>query len=277
MTNNCLKTQLKGVVSDNNLPVLGMIKIKVKVESDSIAPRLAAYGVNDLLEITLFDDGVTFSSAIGQSVVIDSKHAKISKTYGSKLYLSGASENDWINVGYSPKYDITNIGRNSDGINLADLSYIDGLTVLTPKTNSLTFGKLDYLSRCSNLTTIDLSGNTLSGNIAALGTLTNLQTLGLSISHSDYSGNFSDFVAAQKANGRTSCDSLVLYSPTGLKIGFGNKPAITDGTIGENATMKWNGNKISLQWDTSKIVWVIGYSQSEAESAFPGYSVTLCD
>ena len=279
MSNNCLHTQLKSAIENDNLPVLGMIKLKVKVDSSSRLPRLALYGANDLLDVVLLDDGVTFTSATSPSIMVDSKHGKVSKTYGGNLYLSGASEGDWINVGYSPKYDVTNIGIDSNGINLADLSYITGLVVLTPlaTADSTSRGKLEDLSLCTALTSINITNAYISGDISALGGLTSLVTLGLnSNGRVNCSGNFADFVSAQKSNGRSSCDGLALYSPTGLGIGFGNKPKIMAGQAGENATMKWSGSKISLQWDTSKVVYTIGYTQAEAETAFPTYTVELC-
>ena len=283
MANNCLVTKLKGVVDNDNLSQIGEFKCKLLVSSNSGITRLDFIESSDsLVYITLLDDDVTFASATVPAQIIDSKHAILSNTYGQALSVSGASEGDWINVKVKSKYKFIHIARKFDGCLLSDLNYCEELTGFYPKNVCTCVGTFYDLAKITSLERLEINyAEHITGNISELGSLVNLTTLGVcenSALYTNFCGDFKDFVITQRNAGRTTCTGLnILDCYNVVTIGFGVRTNLRVGTEGESGTLKWDATKMSIQLDTSKKVMTIGYTQGEAEVAFPTYEVMLCD
>lgn len=105
----------------------------------------------------------------------------------------------------------------------------------------------DFVKFAATMTELNISFNTLiTGNIADFGPCVNLTTL--NISNTGVTGSLEGFVAAQRAAGRTTCNSLSLpYIGEGQTITF-NGAKIT--TIQYTNTLSWTANTITFNGTT---------------------------
>lgn len=276
----CLVTRLKATVQDSSIPKIGAFLAGVKVDGNlKIAPNGTFRPVSggELL-ITILDEGVTFASASGGAVKVDSKNGIFYDNYLNELTFSGVSANTTVNVRVTSSYDLGYIGINVSSLGVASIEYATGLTGIR-FSSSVASGDLSKLRNLTNVATLVMGfNNDIVGDISILGKLTALTTINLASVRGNFTGNWKDFVAAQKENGRTTCDSLEVAQIYYCQIGFGKYGNSRLGTDdGNPGILKWSGDKISLQKDAASIVYTIGYTAEEAASAFPGYTYYLAD
>lgn len=289
---NCLVTKLKGSVNAD-LPRLGEIRYSMKVDSDLSLNSNDIRTVNDeLIDVRILTPGVTFSSASGSSVIIDSKNAKLKPLYGNSISLSGVSEGSIVKYGLTEKYALKSFMRNgSVAGNMAntelDLSEFVGMTNLVnlflgKQPNGVTVtGSIDQLSPLTELESISIQNQDISGDIQSLGTLTKLTSLSLpqrTTQNYLIVGNWVDFVNAQKENNRLTCESLAINTMSRYsKIRFGSAGVPSAADL-EDAVLAWSGSKISYTYETSMKIYVIGYSPAEIdELEGQGYTVVTGD
>lgn len=282
---NCLVTKLlKGSVDNDTLKKLGVLKCSVKVGIDGELSRGVIETTTNDYFITLLDDGVTFSSASGNSQVIDSKHGKLNTAYGSQLYVQGAESGSFINIEMKDKYAITKIKTSYFGyVNFEDLAYCLEIGILDVNSNKLVEGNLIYLQRLTKLTTLKCAYTNILGDISTLGALTLLSIVDFSSLKNNFTGTWDSFVAAQRSNGRTiESTGITITDLYNNRIPFGTNQR-PQGNISENSILKWDASHITLQCDTSKKLWTIGYTPTEVNAligtggAFEGYTAELCD
>lgn len=288
MSNNCLVTKLKGVVDNDSLNKLGELRMMVKLSSDSSIPRANTFFSIDTtpFEVTLLDDGVTFTSATGDAQIIDSKHGIATGRYigtGNGLTVSGAAGGSWINISVKSKYKFGSIGFDVKDIQLSDVKYCTCVKQFNSNGNCPKYGTLKDLSRMTLLELLQVwtdDSNTFTGNMSDLGVFTNLTTMtvaSLTLSSMRITGTWDGFVVAQRSNGRTTCDGITIQNAYYSFIPFGSRSNLRVGGELEKGILKWDASKISIQFDTSHKVLTIGYTAEEAAAAFTDYGVIMCD
>ena len=198
---NCLITQLKGVVQNDNLTKLGTIKLHVtpKTITNELQQRLTVRAINGTIDVIL--PGPYY---FGDTV------ADISTNTDTQYSSSGSAPTKYFkNAEYSividPKYNlrwlkIANVANSIISVDIADLKYctsleelqLDGsdsrgdIAALSSITNlnELSIGDTQITGDISSLSGLNLEVlliNTqgISGNISALANMTNLTTLSL--------------------------------------------------------------------------------------------------
>lgn len=282
MANDCAIRRLKAVVNNSDLMELGTIRLVLRVENNYIKCYDHVWDDINGLTIKLLDDDVTFTSGLNGAVVVDSKNGTLSTSQQSQLNLSGVPSNKLINVEVNSKYGIViaNIGGGqysledfiyfSDRLASLDLSYV-GI-------NGGASGNISVLENKTNLQAIRLQYNkNVFGNITAFGECTLL--VSLSIGETGITGNWIDFVNAQKVAGRTSCNNLSITMAQWTNVYFGNLqeyPRFTDQS--SNAVLKWEDSKVAFENSNIKKVYLYGYTNAEAQEYInQGYTVVIAD
>lgn len=290
MANDCLVTKLKGVVDNDNLNKLGEVRMMVKLDGSSCIPRTNSFFTGDKtpFEITLLDDAVTFTSASGDAQIIDSKHGIATGRYlgssGNALTTS-ADADSWINIAIKSKYDVGVLGSYVKDVQVSEFRYSYNIKAVRSTPFCPKYGTLKDLSKITSLEEIETwglrEGYALHGAMSDLGVLTNLTIMTIGKAFSYYqnpsTGSWDDFVVAQRNNGRTICDGITLPNAKYCYVPFGSRDTIIVGGETESGILKWDADKISIQFDTSLKVLTIGYTAEQAASAFSGYEVIMCD
>ena len=179
--NKCFITKLPSSVDNNNLPVLGQLRINWLKQSnltDNDA-RAISLGTNDSITVKVsgahFTDN-TLSSNLGNTKIITAADGDV------LLYVS--NDADAI-LTIDNKYSLTRISfvrPNKDWLKRSvkfDINDIRCCTALTSLalTNTQVSGDISAVSQLTSLTTLTLSGNLISGDISAISQLTSLTTL----------------------------------------------------------------------------------------------------
>ena len=296
MANDCLVKTFKGSTDNSNLPKLGVIKGGFKVTTSGNDLVLQSnQGCRPVsgktIEVTILDSNVNITGVLNGATMIDSKHGILTYSYNSSLIISGANADDYVNVEFKQKYDVGLIKIAFIG-SLSEFKFLnENLTSLQLNKsygNSDVYGNIADLSELTNIVTINVqyfSG--LYGDIASLGKLVNLTTLSFASIPSKknkVTGTFDNFVAAQKANGRTTCTGIDIPAAQTFSLPIGNKtPIWSNPGATLHATLKWDGNKIDLFMADKQKAYVMGYTQSEIDAmtasggVYEGYTVEKCD
>lgn len=273
---NCLKTQLKEVVNNDNLQKLGAFMLLIKnqnVTNDLQRRMLIETGTSGDCVITCEGNGGVATSATG---TFYTSYTIPANTVLGDLYLF--FKNGDYKVYISNKYNITKLSVNAGvgysviNADLNELKYNENLKTLSFKMCddvelnldtladksqmvSITFdnifnkkphGNLSDLSGLVNLITLDIPYmDDIVGDIAQLGNLTNLTTM--NISTMGIYGTVESFVSAQ-CNAATPRTSATVRSNNLLRfISFGGN------TLSDAIYYEW------IEWNTvSKIIVYIG-------------------
>lgn len=264
--NKCLVTKLNGVVGNNNLPEIGEFRIKL-------------HAVNKENEFTQVLDmrcssPVTLKSLNGELLFSNSAE------YPSSAFLSEVTFGDSNNITrvylkntdatiqVFNKYGITSISNSdsnsvsgSHGIetNIDDFKYSRGITTLGfPKSDKKVSGNLGTLKQMTELTSLDFSGSSISGDISELQDckkIRNINLNGCQNIYGDFSvlGNFplvgewNTSVLGTKIKGSVE-DFVKVNRRNGRKTG-----TFTFHWLGDNATFK--GVTFDPQKNATKITW----------------------
>jgi hypothetical protein len=268
MSNTCLVTRLKGVVANDKLSYLGTMSFKVKSDSFSgsthtILAKTATGGdvvyeiigngyftdstdsVNNGKTITIHD-GETLSSlyhsAGNYTILVRNKYCLGSAFSANSVRTINASELNYCNYITTLTSDSAGNGTGVVG-NVSDLPA--HLTEITIRDNadSRLVGSVEDFTRFTQLSKLIIStgvNKIVRGNISVFGPLTYLTQLYVS----GMSGTIEGFVAAQRANGRTSVSSS---NPIALSY-------LNEGTVTFNGSVITSGQK-SLYWTASQITF----------------------
>lgn len=232
MAKDCLLKNLTKEINNESLPVLGLLKANLRVSNVGAANIASVAGSECLL--TVVEDGVTIISATGTGAEkIDSIHAKIANNGmgGGKVIFSKTSGT--VSVEITNKYAICDLAMN--GATDEKLDWMVNLIRLT--SYSAVAVHLSILSKAVNLTTLESNYVNTVGKLDDLGHNTKLTYI--TLYNSSVTGTVEAFVAAQRANGRTTCTNITtVFGNTSIKfnsqsiIGSGEKAlSWTDDTI----------------------------------------------
>lgn len=275
---NCLVTKLKSTVDNDSLKKLGIIKFDAEIRTSDgrIVGNLTATPLDgkQIHFTRISPTSLTFANPTNGGIVEDSTHG-ILVSAESTLGVIGLQSEKFMTVEIGKKYDLKTLRLvRSSNINLSELKYCTGLTqlnvsnVTVPNENKNTFGDIRSLSNLVKLQELDLSYLTrISGDIESLGKLINLTTLNFAVEkalvESYVTGNWVDFVAAQRTNGRTTCSGITLNNAVDFQIKIGTKtPKFYDD--GSNpAILSWNATTIDLAMAAKSRVYVYGYTEQQ--------------
>ena len=181
--NKCFITKLPSSVDNDNLPVLGQLKINWLKQDNLTNNDSRAIGLRTNDSITVKVSGAHFTDStltnnLGNTQTITSANGEV------WLYVSNDA-NAILTI--DNKYSLTELNfvyNNNRSIprsayfDIEDIRYCTNLTILKlPKTQ--VSGDISIVSNLTNLTELDLSMTNVSGDINALSKLTNLITMQL--------------------------------------------------------------------------------------------------
>ena len=288
----CLIEILKGDIYNDSLPMYKAIVVGLQVGTGGIIQNcLKTADSSTPVLIKILDDGVTISSVGGGAVLVNSKEAYVSQ-YSDVLNLSGVSAGGSVMVQATPKYNLTEVQKLQDcTVNLEDYEYCTQLIDINIINNNGDINIYGDISRLANLTglqNIALAWGEVTGNVESLAKLTSLTAINFPIeAGTNYvGGSLSDFVAAQRANGRTTCNDFSVRSADYCRFSFGNveRPRFYD-EYAYPASLTWTASTIDYVMDRGEkhVAYLIGYTQGQIDAMtgsggkYNGFSVTKCD
>ena len=236
---NCLKTQLKEVVNNDNLVTLNTLRFLVKQLSNPTNNTQTFRIVGSPIEVP------------ESYPMTDSEHLA----------------NGNYDVTLSNKYDITQITCADAAAlkgSIAEFKYITGLQRLIYINNSNNetlvnrkYGDLSDLSALTNLVALFLSNTAVSGDISNLGAMKKCKNISLP---SSVSGSIEGFVAKRCLAGATQ-DSIQLIIPNKSDVTFGyeNLAAFYRLVWESNTRIAYYNNEII----NATTVAVMGYTEQE--------------
>lgn len=241
MSANCLKTQLKSVVENDELNILGVLKLHITAVDNPTGDTQYIMIKSSAPDKIKFVGGVFYSSyggtSLGDEVTLTSDGA------GNYQFIGYYSNNN----GYIalPKYTILSVngGKVNKKIYLKDVDFtniteFDGMyegtlfqipitaTYINYSNTNRISGRIGDIPRAINLTDLRISGseqnlpNVEADDIARLGKQTAVTTL--AVPDNTY-GTIEAFVAAQRANGRTSCNDISMPWIGATKVTFNDQ------------------------------------------------------
>lgn len=197
--NDCFVTKLKAVVDDNSLPYLGFAVANVNLSTDT-SVYLGVDSSISSVRIKIIGEGTIVSKG---GVSANVKEAEV--MHGESFVLSSGNYKLLFD-----KYYAVPLSFPTDGSVTIDASDFSKSLYSRDSYLSLIrimYGDIKGMASLHNVKNMNFQNcNDLYGDIADLGTCTGLTLLGLL--NTQVSGNIEDFVKAQRAAGRTSCESL---------------------------------------------------------------------
>lgn len=284
---NCLVTQLNGVVQNDNIEKFGVFKMRVKaLETPAPATQHFAIATNNTIKVTIPNGAknisLTYEGLSDESLCMS--EIEIHNTDNLKnLYFKNGN----YDVEISNKYSITQIktyGSSSSirsGITFSfnDFAYLVALSVLQILYSDIE-GDIISLANCPIEIFQIVGTNGYTGTLTSFRKLTELSEF-LTYRSYHLSGSLNDFVTSQVAGGRTSEISGI--SGNGFMLyGLGTKKLAANNNVSLILTWEsafkiacYTGGSTIVTCDT---VYVYGYgTQEEAEALFPGKTVIKCD
>lgn len=225
--NKCYVTKLKEVVNDNSLPYVGYAVANVNLSAEKSMYFGVDTSVNSVKIKIVGNGAITSLGGVSTNV----KEAQVS--HGQSFVLSQGTYQLLFD-----KYYAVPLSFPTDGSITIDAA--DFNKSLYSKDSNLSlirivYGNVKGMGSLKNVKTLNFqSCDKLYGDIAELGTCTGLTELWLN--GTQVSGNIEDFVKAQRAAGRTSCDSL-------------NIPYAAETLV------KWKGNGVTTSVYQNKLSW----------------------
>lgn len=307
MANECLVTKLKGVVNNDNLMELGSLRVKVipTGEPDRLADRTLTMVITGTETATLsvipssvksgghfntVNDGTypltstVFTPEINQTLYFEPGEYALKMTnkynivgvvagafYGSVISL------DIADIKYSKinSFELVSLTSPEADIDNISLWYGVGKCVLPGSVYGDITNLGDKLLNAGggscNLTILDIQRcSNVFGSINSLGK-TSVQIIWLNPTQ-QITGSIEEFVSNKVDGGHTSDCTI----NRGLRLlSFGG---VTHSDGPESGAIHWESkDKISVYNQSSSIVYTKGYTQAEAESAYPGYTIIRVD
>lgn len=271
MENNCSVRRLKVVAANDSLFEFGSMRLVLRVTNGYIKSIDTVWNDMEGIDVTLLDDGVTFTTGENGATVIDSKHGNLGTNQSAILNLSGVPANNLINVKINKKYGIVLFKAGGGNLSTDDMKYFSSRFVAVDLSyagiNGNITGDIDVFSKYPNIEDFQLQYTDISGSVTSIGNLTKLTRL--NIGETSINGNWVDFVSKQVENGKTSnTNGIRINMAHYTNVLFGNNseyPRFTDAS--SLAVLKWsNSNKIALENASIKKVYLYGYSDSEVQN-----------
>ena len=213
--NKCFITKLPSSVDNDNLPVLGQLRINW-LKQDNLTnnnARVIGLATNDNIVVKVSGAHLTdntLASNLGNTKTITAADGLV------WLYVSNDAD---ATLTIDNKYALTHIKvvkQNSENslvrsiyFDIEDIKYCTNLTYLDLN-NTQVSGDISALSKLTSLTTLSLSVTQVSGDISALSKLTSLTILGLN--NTQVSGDIDNLAGLTKL---TSLENLGYTALTG--------------------------------------------------------------
>jgi len=212
--NKCFITKLPSSIDNNNLPVLGQLKINVLKQSTltNNESRCIALSTNDNITVNVYGAHFTDSkltSTVGNTKTITAADGVV--------YLFISNDTDAV-LTIDNKYSLTMLAvGNSVNVtidhpiyfDIDDIKYCTNLTRLE-LTKCPISGDISVLNKLTNLTSLNLTKTNINGNISEVSNFTNLTALRLS--SSQISGNIDSLASLTKLD---NLEGLKYMSLTG--------------------------------------------------------------
>lgn len=205
---NCLVTKLKGVVDNDNLSKLGVIRIPLMANMTSSNWRAIATPIGTTVspKLSLISGNFTITNAGGTATLPHD-------------FPLGAAENIKVTTGATAptieidnKYSISSLGnilnKASAEFSCKELEY---LPLTEMECSSVMIQDVVDIIIIQTLTDISLSGDSCVGDFSELGKLVNLTNLNCYGVRNNLVGTIEDFVTKARAAGRTT--GSVSYKP----------------------------------------------------------------
>ena len=181
--NKCFITKLPSSVDNDNLPVLGQLKINW-LKQDNLTnndSRAIGLATNDSIVVKVsgahFTDR-TLTSNLGNTKTITSANGEVwlyvSNDVDAILTIDNKYSLTELNFSYDNNWSIP----RSASFDIEDIRYCTNLTVLKSPRIQVS-GDISAVSNLTKLTELDLYRTTVSGDIDSLANLTNITYLGL--------------------------------------------------------------------------------------------------
>lgn len=260
MGKNCLVTKLNAVVNNSNLSKLGVIEFDILADTTFNTDHAIGIRCTQPVVVTTTANFNNYSGvSIGNSVTIqgnqpdiqnvlpsiDAAHIMIKEKYPIKWFIVRFRLSKPLNLEqFTPLNDLEDLETSlcGDFDNIKKLSSLTKLLCTVKKENEEGLeGDISSVSSLSGLTylsVLDHSG--IYGNIASLGTLTNL--LRLDIGGTKVEGSVEEFVARQRGAGRTTCEGIACAYLGNSKVTFNNIAAPVQYT----QSISWTATQITL-------------------------------
>ena len=287
---NCLKTQLKESVQNENLSKLNELKVSIP----SLGSQQVMY-VKGIERVVAYGDGY-FSLTNGGEHKTD---ATIIPSNLTALYIPEGIE---FKLGLYSKYELITLSGSSlneykttGQYNLSDVKYCTELQYLTitgigdikdlaNNTELINLcigngatGDIAHLSGCTKLSTFNCNESDVYGRIDSISSMIKLNNIGLI--NTRVTGKVEDFVAAQILATRTTGN--INWQGIMKNLSFGNMPAGSGATQYAPYYLKWeSASKIWIEGVLSphtNNIWCMGYTQSEAETKWSGKNIATVD
>lgn len=252
---NCLKTQLKEVVNNDNLNEIGFFKFKINVPNNlsdysdywiriENSPGTVISVPQDK-NIYIYNSTTgEIGSSRGSSTTLTSTTAtfcfadageyyvKITKYSITKIRLPFAANYNIENLDYTPLTSLFIYTSNTEGT-FKGFSQLDSLTISSERGINEKFSiSLNNLLKSKDLTSLTIYSYPLEGNIKSLGQLSKIEYL--FTGGTNLSGSIEDFVRSQISKGKTD-KSIVWQRLNGSSITFNNH----NFSSGYNTTFSW--------------------------------------
>ena len=182
--NKCFITKLPSSIDNDNLPVLGQLKINWLKQDNLTNNDSRAIGLSTNDSITVKVSGAhftdrTLTSNLGNTKTITSANKEVwlyvSNDANAILTIDNKYSLTELNFSYNDNWSIS----RSASFDIEDIRYCTNLTILKLPRIQVS-GDISIVSNFTNLTQLDLYNTQVSGDISAISQLTNLTYLSLS-------------------------------------------------------------------------------------------------
>lgn len=309
MSNNCLVTKLKGTVENSNLSVLNTLIIDVKSNAGySSNMSSIMFKASEALVIKTTGSGYFATTFAGlDDPATRLTELTINANTNQRLYFSNGNYQIYVNN----KYTLTeltfynNAGPASQifSFDMEGIEYSSGITSI--RTYGTAKGDVSNLSKMTDMVILNLTLATLvSGDISSLSALDKLETVqfygcpnisgsieylakknlsALGIDGTQITSTVEDIVELLITAQHTAAtvSSPVDLSTSVINLTFNGTPLTG---VATHAYLTWEStSKIAVLFGNSigaanaTTVYCMGYTQQEAEAAWPGKTIVLVD
>lgn len=276
---NCLKTQLKGNVYNDNLPYFNSIQLFTKTLSNSeiqdatVQQRLVLKTNNTITIKSTGDFSTSFAGITTdpiRTITITSSDDEVSLYFSNSNYTVQILNADNLTF-------LSATGKTFGKPNLFSFSFSNLINAVN--LNKLYLGYNTNVSGdLSQLLDLNLSEFKVRGCANIIGDISNICKDSLTfaqIGGTGISGSYENVVATFIENGRITQNCII---DDGLSLlTFNGSVQITTGTLYDASNVTYvNASKIAVIRDNS-YVYTKGYTQEEAETAFAGKQIVRVD
>lgn len=276
---NCLVTQYKREVSNNELRRYETVEAIVKAKDGAVEnDQLIVVGLIPGMVVSVEGGGYMAESYAGLNNPLTRFTSYTATDYVYiNLYVANIDSRIYIKSKYSLIYLYVGAGSIITPV-LNDLEYCIKLSAL--RIIKMDFQcQLEKLTTLSDLGEVQMYSPNVIGELKDIGNLIKLSSV--NFNGCSVGGDIIDFVSAQVANGRSS---ITASSPISMYSGL-SYLTFNGNTYSENtgSFLTWqSASKIALYAGGEPIssctkVYTYGYTQQEAEAAFPGKTIIRVD